>query len=609
MAEYRLSERDYSQMAEFIWMEFTRRKSTSKRTLLNEQWNEVDRQIRMEAKPLQSRSGRDELDAWMPALELPDQAASLEILTADARRLLFGDGPGDDWMECRPVLSPEYEARFKQAGNPIIGANGVPVGQFDQDSANMIVKSVLGHFHGLYDFRAHWDALLAEAIKYGTYVGRAANIDRSLTVEEYRGGRPGLLPMMIPVSIRNFFPDDVPQVVLHEGLEIAPSQMRRWWQRPEDIAKAAAKGGADAGWKAKGVAKVLEMAKEDKRTPRMLEVIEMEGDILVPRSTRDDVWLENYRVTVAKHGGPVVVRCRPNPVPFRSYFLGCYQSDDIDSPYGSSPLLKGRPLQEAMTEAANRSVQVAALQAEPPVSYSSDDADIAAAGGVRLSPGAEIELSRPDRFLVHSRIGDLNGLLAMLAGYSQRYDELTSTSQPRQSGEQKSHTTAQGNIIAESRSVLPTEDFAAGVALGPLTTWLYMEFHLAKQALGQPITAYIAGQEGHIEVRRQHWPDHCSFMVPSALAAVEQQRKQQRIAGVIAQLLQIDQAQAALGNLSAPTNWVEVKRELIRTMRIPNGEGFIARSQGDVGSTERETGVSSGSSGVEGAVPAQAPGV
>ncbi len=83
---------DFSTIAEFIVEEHRNRKDRRKH--LEAVWAEVDRQIRMEPD-LRRKMGSDNTvrrgSEWMSEMELPLQAQTLEVLTADARRMLFPD--------------------------------------------------------------------------------------------------------------------------------------------------------------------------------------------------------------------------------------------------------------------------------------------------------------------------------------------------------------------------------------------------------------------------------------------------------------------------------------------------------------------------------------
>ena len=96
----RFDRRDFSRIAESIKAELDKRKEQRKD--LERQWKEVDRQVDMKPKEKEPREGTD----WMPEMELPLQTQALEVLTADARRLLF---PREkNWFRVYAKATDEY---------------------------------------------------------------------------------------------------------------------------------------------------------------------------------------------------------------------------------------------------------------------------------------------------------------------------------------------------------------------------------------------------------------------------------------------------------------------------------------------------------------------
>jgi len=92
----RLRKKDETHIVEHICDEFATRKSN--RSSREKIWKEIDRQLAMEPDVrLKKKPGSDQNDeskAWLPETELPWQAETLEITTADARRMKFPDaGP------------------------------------------------------------------------------------------------------------------------------------------------------------------------------------------------------------------------------------------------------------------------------------------------------------------------------------------------------------------------------------------------------------------------------------------------------------------------------------------------------------------------------------
>src|SRR3989304_9319185 len=83
-------EKDFNKIAEQIYEIYMERKN--KRSVYDRTCKEIDRQLRMEpdiSHKLDSEGRPDRNKAWMPEVELPLQAQTLEVLTAEARGLQF----------------------------------------------------------------------------------------------------------------------------------------------------------------------------------------------------------------------------------------------------------------------------------------------------------------------------------------------------------------------------------------------------------------------------------------------------------------------------------------------------------------------------------------
>jgi hypothetical protein len=64
---------------------------------------------------------------WYPNLEMPSQFNTLEVLMADARRMIFPKGR--EWFTVSSYLSDEYIKRFEKRREsvPLIGEDAVPM--------------------------------------------------------------------------------------------------------------------------------------------------------------------------------------------------------------------------------------------------------------------------------------------------------------------------------------------------------------------------------------------------------------------------------------------------------------------------------------------------
>ena len=179
-----LNAADWKAIAEFIKAEKGRRKEA--RTHKEQQWEEVDRQIRMEAKPRVTASGSGEEKDWFPNIELPLQFDTLEVTAADVKRLAFPRGT--EWYSVNAELSDEYIKRFerRRLTKPLIGSRPLPA-KIDQETANTLIKTAIDHYHRLFDFRANVISFAIEAIKYGSAVARVREISHPQLSNDFRG--------------------------------------------------------------------------------------------------------------------------------------------------------------------------------------------------------------------------------------------------------------------------------------------------------------------------------------------------------------------------------------------------------------------------------------
>ena len=98
---------DLPLIAEQIVNEYDERKK--RRKDLEKNWKEVDRQVAMEPELSHKRGANNKIDPgrkWLPEIELPLQAQTLEMLTADCRRLEFPRGR--EWFMARAAITDDY---------------------------------------------------------------------------------------------------------------------------------------------------------------------------------------------------------------------------------------------------------------------------------------------------------------------------------------------------------------------------------------------------------------------------------------------------------------------------------------------------------------------
>ena len=418
----RFDARDWAAIAEMVVDEYHDRKK--RRTAIERQWKEIDRQIRMEPDNPYKRlasGAEDNSRAWAADMELPFQAQTLEVLVADARSMMFPDSGSffsahallsDDYLDrsmmfpdsgsffsAHALLSDDYLDRADFSSLIAGDENDVP-SIINQDNADKIVEGFLEHFHNQYDFRGACDILNAESFKYGVGVGRV----RLASASTYRLTARGTektdkkIPCFIPRSIKSTYLDDRKFAVINEGHVLGPATIYHSTVAVADLVLAANKGSndpmrEDGGWMPANIKKLPDLEGDT------VGLVEYEGDLVVPRKTVSSLYIPNAIVTVMLASGADktvvsrVVRFRFRKSSMPSYIIAPYHRENVDSAYAASPLMKGRPLQQAATDALNKLIDAGGLQNFPPIQYDSDDPAFAGSGGPAIHPGARIASS------------------------------------------------------------------------------------------------------------------------------------------------------------------------------------------------------------------------
>ena len=564
----RITQKDFDRVAESISSELEDRKK--RRKDLEECWKEIDRQIEMKPMEREKVPGTE----WMPRIELPLQAQALEVLTADADRLTFPEEQA--WFRVHASVTDEYLREIEgmdlipgvePVEDPMTGEMVTSNTKVTQTEIEQILGGVLVHYHSKYNFRAAIGAMQTEAFKYGTYVGYVREVSRSQFTSEYRGvyRSDERMPVVIAGSIKSTYLDDSAQEVLKEGRMIAPSVIRCYSQRVADIQKAARSG---EGWVTQNV-KRLDSTKRDHA-----HVIEMEGDLIVPRSGTDG-FVPNVIVTIADK---LVVRVREIDTPFRPVVHGVYHAEQ-HGPYGVSPLMKGMPVQKMATEAANRLAHAVILNTEPPVTYDPNDQYLRAMGGPKIEPRA---LWKSISDVKTVQIGDPAGLMNVYMSLLRQYEELTGVSAPRLGAQTKSHQTAFAVDVEQTRGQTRTVDFVNEFRQ-TLTTLLHMELHHIKKVMPE-CEVYVAPLGGHVRVDKRIIPDYAHIEVLGAGSPIARREQEQKLYAALQMLLQIEPVARQLGatkNLDID----EVRRMILHQAdpRINPEELFVAGQSGLAG--------------------------
>jgi len=574
-----LSANDWSLIAHWILSEKERRANDKRRIELEQIWKEIDRQLSMTPLARQVQSGQKQ--DWFPDIELPLQFDCLEVNAADVRRLIFPRG--SEWFSVSADMSDDYEERFMKRREtiPMLGNKPVPM-KLDQDTANTLVKATIDHYHRVYDFRSKVDLFIIESLKYGTSVARVREVSLHKFHHDFRGlqteSQTG--PALIPCSIKQTWLDDTPLAVMHEGLSIAPGHIRGGWRKLRDVQNAIKIGGPERGWRQASLRRIEAVESNDGRDG-CVEYLEFEGDLIVPRTSGTSIFLPNVEVTVAVgKGGPDVIRFKENKFAFSSYIVGTYMRDDLGTPYGTSPLMKGQPLQEAATSCMNDLLGASALASRPPCWYDRNDAELTARGGPDLYPAAMTPTDSPDaiEFMPPPQVAPL---INSLAGILKQYEDLTAVNDPRRGGATKSHTTAYANDMEQTRGLTRTDDFVQGLEYGPLTSMLYMEYEIVKTCMKRPYSIQVdaGGIEGWVNIGSGDLPDNVAFKVHGSIGVLNERQQAESFAQATNLALQIQGIAAQMGQPFA-MQFGDIVLEAYRRAGINNAAKFVGPTGG-----------------------------
>ena len=575
---------DFPVIAEYICDEFERRKNNRSDT--ERQWEEIDRQVAMipdtsYKKIIKGdRVIQDPEKAWMPEIELPLQAQSLEVLTADARRMLFPDsGP---WFAPHCNVTDDYLQNVDFESIISGDSSEVPT-QITQDACDQMVHGVLNQYHRQYDFYENVDRINAEAFTYGIGLGRARLITKEILINKSSGviKKTQRFPVLIPKSIRNTYLDDRVHSIMNEGFSVGPAYISCWKQSLQDLKVAAREGSNDptnenGGWMQFGD------VKPDKHGN--VELLEYEGDLVVPRKTTGNIHIPGAICTIIRNEKKVI-RFRLRQWPFSSFIEFPYHIERTDTPYPASPLMKGWPIQKLAVDAACRLSIVAALNGGPPVSYDPDDPNNT--GGPKVKPFAK--WATTGEVKVHL-IGDPQALLILYQGYLQQYYDVVGVSPPRMGAKTVSHTTAYAKGAEIDRGEARTVDYVRNCLKGPLARWLDMEYQMGRSVM-KTMPVYIPAYNGFVDIGKDYLPENVVFDAHGSGEPQEKQMKDQKKLQALQMAMSMDQLGVAMGQ--APV--LDLRSSIEEVLR----EGGWTDTDVIINSDTTEPGMGAGGGGVE----------
>lgn len=592
----RFKKDDQDKIAEYV-IDTHRTRKNSRRDL-ERLWTEIDRQLRLEPdlRHKQLPDGRpDTKKAWLPEVELPLQAQTHEITVADSRRMFAPDsGP---WFAAHVAMTDEFLDRIDFTSIIAGDENDIP-SKVNQDNADKLIYGLVDHWHKQYDFHGNVDLIVSDAVKYGTGVGRARHVNKRVFMHTTKGviRKEMKIPMLVPRCIKNVYLDDSSYSLNNEGFAVSPGTISFKTQSIEDFKKATQSGD---GWIKSALAG---LEGDDKGN---IEVLEWEGDIIVPRSTSDNLYLPGAIITVVigwvgKNAERRTVRIRENPYPFSSFIEVPYHREHIDTPYGTSPLMKGHHIQVAAVSALCRLMEASALNTQPPIGFDGDDQSFIARGGPMVYPGAQWATTGE---IKEYKIGDPSSLFAVYAGLLQQYADVTGVNAPRLGAQTVSHTTAYAKEAELSRGTIRTVDFVRSTLKGPLSRWLDIAYHIGSQDMVET-TFFVPQYQGYVTLKKNQLPKDVEFEAYGSGGPAEEQQKQQARMAALNQAVQLDQLnvqlQMSMGQPPQPRiNLAEAIDQLLREggwpdvdaiTNIANTAGGVSQSPGMGGTAESNPG-------------------
>lgn len=585
VTEEKFEVKDFAKVAELVCDTWNTRCQEEGRRTEEKIWKEIDRQIDMEPdvgfKTLSGASGSklDPNKAWMPEIELPLQAQTLEVLTSDARRFMFPGG--QPWFKAHPELTDEMLERAAKV--PLIAGDTTGItSQINQSNMQHLITSYLGHFHKQYDFQGNIDAINCEAFKYGVGVSRTRPVMKRVVSKTAKGPKiqDKIIPVTFPVSIKRTYLDSSVNQLANEGVMIGSAMISEKDMLLVDLVLAANSGKTgrpedfDGGWMPAQLAGL-----NPYNTNGTVKVIEYEGDMVLPLDTRTEFFPGAIvSVVVGRsegHGKGVVIhrviRFRSRGTKKSSYTEFHYHSEHMNRAYSSSPLKKGYPIQMAATEAFSRMMQSAILNTEPVCVYDSADAYLAAMGGPAIFPGSNVPTSDIGS-IKFEKIGDPLALLNTFGQLLQLYADMTGVNQPRLGQQTKSHTTAFAKEAELQRGTVRTVDYVESQLVSSMTQILDKEYELARE-IGGDESIYVDEYQTFVRMGKELLPENVEFEVLGSAAPSDDKAREVEKNNAILTAINLDPVKVQMGG--KPMNIEKIQKQLLQTAGFINAEEFF----------------------------------
>ena len=516
-------------------------------------WREVDRQLRMEPEKshkLNHQGNAIPERAWMPEVELPLQAQTLEILTADNRRFKFPNNR--NWFKARAALTDGYLQKFAEAPSIFPGERGNNSRTvMNQDNGDRLAEGMVQHWHSQYDFRGNVDIIDAEAFKYGSGVGRVRSVRRKIMGHEAKlGNREARIPVYVPRSIKHVYLDNSQHALMHEGVQLGPNIIQERTVALADLKASATEGGSDPSDPNGGyIFDQIKRLEADKHGNVLLA--ELEGD-LVHETSQSTIIERDVVVTAALGAGKSGEKMTHGLVRYRkgeghcTYIIHKYHGESPDDGYGTSPLVKGMPIAKIAAQTMNRLLESGQLKNAPPLGYDRDDPAFSEVGGPVVEPYAQWPSVGDIKAYVEIG-GDPQTLFAVFTGLVQMYSDVVGVNPPRLGAQTKSHTTAFAKDVELQQGAVRTIDYVRTTLEGPMTRLLDLEYKMGMRDMKSKQTIFIEAWNEFVTVTKGHLPDIVKFNAIGAGAPAEDALQAQSRLTSLQFALQLDAAAQQAG--------------------------------------------------------------
>lgn len=601
----RLGPNQWQEVAD--WVVATTEERKARRGDLERKWDEIDRQVeqRPRARQRGDQPSQEGPSPWYPEFETPLQIQTLEVTVAEAMAFMFPRGT--EWFKAHAYIDDKYLDRFdaRRQEKPLIGDEPHPF-TLNQENANIFVKATMDHFHRMYAFRKNIAGFITEQVKYGEAVAMVRDIKMSKPFAESRGmpGMSGVIgPATIWQPIRNTYLDDSEAAMARQGVATTPVHIRHFKRKTEDLLRAVRSGGRAKGWFPRRFDDL-----DIRHNEGMVEIYEAEGDIAIASGDRV-MRFTNSIITVVQTGKQKFVgRVQKFDPTMRSYVTGSYFNAHTPGvPYGKGPLEIGHTMADVSANALNTMLAVASLQAEPPVAYDRFDPRFAAEGGPQIHPRAQWAVDNPQSLQVLSDIGNLPAMLNMYLSALQQYEGGTGVNEPRLGERARSHTSATGAEIEDSRASSRTADFMADTADDPITNILYREFAIIRKVMrDQPVFVNEGGIQGWLKLGRDDLAEQVVFEVLGAGGVAERQQRDAQFVAAVGQILQLFQMSVQVQQ-PITVRFDDLAREVLIRAGEQDPNRFVPADQNAVVPTQGEPGLSAPVGGIPGDLGLEAP--